>query len=96
MSFYLAGRWHTLAFHPALMQGVTPVEQLDTSLLQRQVLAPLLGIANPRTSERLSFVGGIRGTAELVQLVDRGAYACAFSLFPTQVEDLMAWRTPGN
>ena len=96
VSFYLAGRWHTLAFHPALMQGVTPVEQLDTSLLQRQVLAPLLGIANPRTSERLSFVGGIRGTAELVQLVDRGAYACAFSLFPTQVEDLMAVADAGE
>ena len=56
---------------------------------KREILAPLFDIQDPRTSKRIAFVGGIRGTAELEKLVDSGEFACAFSMFPTGIEDLM-------
>jgi len=71
------------------------VERLDVTLLQQHVLDPVFGIADPRTSDRISFVGGIRGAAELERLVETGDHACAFSLFPTSVEDLMAIADAG-
>ena len=55
----------------------------------KYVLDPLFGITDPRTSKRVNFVGGIRGTFELEKLVGSGEYACAFSMFPTSIEDLM-------
>jgi uncharacterized protein (DUF1015 family) len=64
-------------------------DQLDVSLLQTHVLQPIYGINDPRTSKRINFVGGIRGTEELEKLVNSGEYACAFSMFPTSIEDLM-------
>jgi uncharacterized protein (DUF1015 family) len=53
-------------------------------------LRPLLGVDDPRTNDRLVFIGGVRGGAELERIVDSGECACAFSLFPTSIEDLMA------
>ena len=72
------------------------MEALDVSLLQKHVLAPIFGIDDPRTSKRINFVGGIRGTAELEKLVNSGEYACAFSMFPTSIEDLMAIADAGG
>jgi uncharacterized protein (DUF1015 family) len=95
-AFYFQGRWRTLVFREAFLQSRDPLEQLDVELLQRHVLAPLFGIENPRTSERIHFVGGIRGTAELERLVDSGRFACAFSLFPTSLADLMAVADAGR
>jgi uncharacterized protein (DUF1015 family) len=89
VAFYLAGKWYGLAFRPACTGAGSAMELLDVALLQTEVLAPLFGIDDPRTSTRIAFVGGIRGTAELEKLVDSGDYACAFSLFPTGIEDLM-------
>lgn len=63
---------------------------LDVSLLQDQVLAPMLGIDDPRTSKDIDFVGGIRGTGELEALVKEGRAAVAFSLFATSLDELMA------
>jgi uncharacterized protein (DUF1015 family) len=60
------------------------------------VLAPVFDIQDPRTSERISFVGGIRGPAELEKLVNNGTHACAFSMFPTGIEDLMAIADTGG
>ena len=60
------------------------------------MLAPLFKIDDPRTSTRINFVGGIRGTAELEKLVDSGEYACAFSMYPTSIEDLMAIADAGG
>jgi len=96
LGLYLAGQWHTLRFHPAVAQAANPVERLDVALLQKHILAAILGITDPRTSERLSFVGGIRGTAELVRLVNGGEAACAFSMFPTDITDLMAIADTGG
>jgi uncharacterized protein (DUF1015 family) len=81
---------------PALTAPADPIEGLDVSILQKHVLAPLFGIDDPRTSSSIDFVGGIRGTAELVRLVDSGAYACAFSMYPTSIEDLMRIADAGG
>jgi uncharacterized protein (DUF1015 family) len=96
VAFYFQGAWTELSFRPSLWQNSDPVEGLDASLLQKHVLAPVFGVDNPRTSDRISFVGGIRGTGELEKLVDGGHYACAFSLYPTTVEDLMAVADAGG
>jgi uncharacterized protein (DUF1015 family) len=90
MALFLENRWRGLRFRPELCAGGDPLEGQDAALLQKHVLAPIFGIDDPRTSRRVSFVGGIRGTGELEKLVNSGDYACAFSLFPTSVADLMS------
>ncbi len=96
LGLFMNRRWHTLTFKPKLTPGKDAIEQLDVSLLQNLVLAPLFGIDDPRTSKKINFVGGIRGTAELEKLVDNGEYACAFSMFPTSIEDLMSIADAGG
>jgi len=95
LGFYLAGHWHTLNVRPRFAATTDPLERLDVTLLQKYVLEPIFGITDPRTSTRVNFVGGIRGQAELERLVNHGEYACAFSMFPTSIENLMAIATPG-
>jgi uncharacterized protein (DUF1015 family) len=89
LGLFLAGAWHSLHFRPQFAAATNPIEKLDVTLLQKFVLDPIFGIDDPRTSKRINFVGGIRGTAELEKLVNSGEYACAFSLFPTSIDDLM-------
>ena len=96
LGFYFQGQWRTLTFKPHLTATSDPIEQLDVTLLQKNILAPLFGIDDPRTSKRVNFVGGIRGTAELEKLVNSGEYACAFSMFPTSIEDLMSIADAGG
>jgi uncharacterized protein (DUF1015 family) len=93
---YLSGKWHTLVFRPKYLETKVPVENLDVTLLQNHVFGPVLGIKDPRTDKRIQFVGGIRGTAELEKLVNSGEAACAFSLFPTGIEDLMGVADAGG
>jgi uncharacterized protein (DUF1015 family) len=93
---YFGGAWSTLEFRPELTKAADPLGQLDVTLLQQQVLAPVFGIQDPRTSQRINFVGGIRGPQELERLVNCGEYACAFALFPTRIEDLMAIAEAGG
>ena len=88
VAMFLAGRWHTFTLPSA--------GGLDVDLLQSSVLEPLLGIQDPRTDKRIDFVGGIRGTKELEQLVGSGAFAVAFSLFPVSVDDLMRIADAGG
>ena len=64
---YLGGRWYTIDLDAARPAPTDVGSTLDVSLLQEQVLAPLLGVGDPRTDKRIDFVGGIRGTAELEQ-----------------------------
>lgn len=90
LGLYLAGQWYRLSFRSALTAGKPSHEALDVSLLQEHVLRPIFNIEDPRTSQRIQFVGGIRGPRELEKLVDSGSFACAFSMFPTSIEDLMA------
>jgi len=65
-----------------------PVERLDVSIMQNNILNPVLGITDPRTDKRIDFVGGIRGLKELEKRVDAGM-AVAFSMYPTTIQDLM-------
>lgn len=85
---YLDKEWYKLTpkFDTA---GLGVIEKLDVSILQDNLLAPILGIDDPRTSKRIDFVGGIRGTKELVKLVDSGKAAVAFSMYPTTLDQLM-------
>jgi uncharacterized protein (DUF1015 family) len=93
---YLAGRWHTLAAPPARLADPDPVASLDAAILQDLVLGPILGIDDPRTSERIEFVGGARGTAELARRVDARGGGAAFALHPVTVEQLMAVADAGR
>jgi len=86
VSMYLGGKWYGLKLKPE--PNADPVSRLDVSLLQDKLLAPLLGIDDPRTSKRVDFVGGIRGTGELVKRVDADG-GVAFSMFPVTIDQLM-------
>ena len=86
--FYLDGSWYRIQLNPTA--DADPVSRLDVSLLQDRILSPILGIDDPRTSDRIDFVGGIRGTDHLRERVDAGNGAIAFSLYPVSVEELMA------
>lgn len=86
---YLDGRWYDLKARPAIVNENDTVNRLDVSILQNALLSPLLGIHNPRTDQRIHFVGGIRGNDELVKLVDSGEYAVAFALHPTSISELI-------
>lgn len=96
LCLYFRGQWRRWRWKPAIAEAPQAVERLDAALLQRHILEPIFGIANPRTSQRLSFIGGIRGTSELERLVNSGEYAAAFSLFPTTVEDMMQVADEGG
>ncbi len=85
---YFQKQWRLLDFRNTTAEN--PIDQLDVSLLQNQVLAPILGIDDPRTSKRIDFIGGIRGTGELEKRVNDGEAVVAFSMYPTTVEQLMA------
>jgi uncharacterized protein (DUF1015 family) len=92
---YLEKEWWRLVYRGDT-SVLSPVECLDVSLLQSLVLAPLLGIDDPRTSNRIDFVGGIRGTAELEKRVNSGEAAVAFSMYPTTLDQLMAISDAGE
>lgn len=87
--FYCEGKWYKLNIKPELVDENDPVESLDVALLQRHVLDNLLAIEDPRTDDRIDFVGGIRGLEELVRRVDSGEMKAAISMYPTSIEELM-------
>jgi uncharacterized protein (DUF1015 family) len=92
---YLDGRWYLLTAKPGSFPQ-TPTGELDVSILQENVLGPLLGIGDPRTDPRLQFVGGGLGTAELERRVDSGQEQVAFTLFPTPMDAVMAIADAGE
>jgi uncharacterized protein (DUF1015 family) len=87
---YLDKQWYRLEIRPDLIPTADPVASLDISLLQKHLIAPLLGIDDPRTDDRIDFVGGIRGLEELERRVDSGEMKIAFALYPTSMDALMA------
>ncbi len=93
---YLPGQWYRLEIRADLIPRSDPVARLDVSLLQNHLIAPVLGISDPRRDKRIDFVGGIRGLAELEKRVDSGEMAAAFALFATRMEDLMAVADAGE
>jgi uncharacterized protein (DUF1015 family) len=87
---YLSGKWYQLVAREGSFDEEDAVASMDVSILQDNLLSPVLGVRNPRTDQRIHFVGGIRGVQELERVVDSGEYQVAFSLFPTSIQELMA------
>jgi uncharacterized protein (DUF1015 family) len=92
---YLAHQWYRLRVHKDRVPQ-DPVGRLDISVLQEQVIGPILGIADQRRDKRIDFVGGIRGLNELERRVDSGEMAVAFAVYPTSLADLMAVADAGE
>ena len=90
---YLNGKWLDLSW--TIPEGTDVVGSLDVSYLQDKLLAPVLGIGDPRTDERISFMGGIRGDKELASKVDSGENAVAFAMEPVTVEEMMSIADAG-
>lgn len=84
---YLGAKWYGLTWKP--QKDADPIARLDVTVLQDRLLGPILGIDDPRTSKRIDFIGGIRGTAELEARVNDGRGVVAFSMYPTTVDQLM-------
>lgn len=95
-SMYMNGNWYKLRFNVNFVREPDPIERLDVSILQDYLLAPILGIDDPRTNRRIGFVGGARGTDELEKVVDEGVAKVAFSLFPTTMDELFAVSDMGE
>lgn len=93
ISIYMSGRWSGL--HLPETEKANSVENLDVSRLQTFILEPLLNIVDQRRDQNISFVGGIRGTAELERLVDNGKADLAISMYPTSIEELLAVSDEG-
>lgn len=86
---YLDENWYKLIAKDSILQSDKPTDLLDVAILQNNILSPILGINDPRTDDRIDFVGGIRGLKELSNRVDDGNWAVAFSMFPTSMDELM-------
>ena len=84
---YLDGQWYALQAGPELYEGKDSVGSLDVSVLQDNLLGPVLGIEDPRTDSRIDFIGGIRGLKELERRAD-GDMKVSFSMYPTSIEEL--------
>ncbi|HPT70389.1 MAG TPA: DUF1015 family protein [Syntrophomonas sp.] len=85
---YIDGQWYELTARAGTFAEDDPVARLDVSILQNNLLRPILGIDDPRTDKRIDFIGGIRGLEELERRVGEGM-AVAFSLYPVTIQDLM-------
>lgn len=86
VSVYLSGKWYNLKFNSELIND-DPVESLDVSVLQNNVLNPVFGINDPKTDKRIDFVGGIRGIKELEKRVNEDC-KIAFAMYPTSISEL--------
>ena len=93
---FLEGKWYRLVAQEGIFDKNDPVKRLDISILQENLLAPVLGIGDPRKDKRIDFVGGIRGLKELEKRVNSGNWKVAFALFPTSINELMAIADAGK
>jgi len=95
LSLYLSGQWYLLQSH--LQERLDdPVSDLDVTVLSERVLEPILDIKDLRKSDRIDFVGGIRGLEELQRRVDSGEMAAAFALYPVSMEQLLSIADQGE
>lgn len=92
---YLEGKWYELTAKEGTYDEKDPVKRLDVSILQNNLLSPILGIEDPRTDKRIDFIGGIRGLKELERRVENGMKA-AFSMYATTIDDLMSIADAGK
>ena len=89
VGMYLNKEWFKLVIKKERSDPSDPVMSLDISILQNSLLAPFFGIEDPRTSDDIDFIGGIRGLEELVRLVDSGKFRIAFAVYPVSIRELM-------
>lgn len=94
-SMFTHGNWYCLEAKDGTFNADDPVERLDVSILQNNLLSPILGIDNPKTNERIEFIGGIRGLSELEKRV-KSDMKIAFAMYPTTVDDLMSIADAGK
>ncbi|MCB2295962.1 DUF1015 family protein [Clostridium algoriphilum] len=92
---YLEEKWYKLEAREGTFNRSDPVERLDVSILQKNLLGPILGIDDPRTNPRIGFIGGIRGLGELERRV-KGGMKVAFSMCPTTMDDLIDIANEGK
>lgn len=95
-SMYLAGKWYRLTAQPGTYDDNDPIGVLDVTILSQQILEPILGITDLRTSTRIDFIGGIRGLGALKNRVDTGEMKVAFALYPVSMEQLIRIADSGN
>jgi uncharacterized protein (DUF1015 family) len=94
---YVDGQWYAVSLRDKTSNLTgSPIAELDVSILQDNILAPILGIDDPRSSTKIDFVGGIRGTTALQDAVDSGRGAVAFSMFPVSVDELISIADAGE
>lgn len=96
VGMYFDGQWYKLTIRPEKVDITDPVNSLDTAFLQNNLLRPFFGIEDPRTSDEIDFIGGIRGLDELERLVDSGKFKVAFAMYPTSIQELMAIADSGR
>lgn len=96
IGMYMDKTWYCLVPRPGSWEASNPVAALDVSILQDNLLHPILGIGDPRRDKRIDFVGGIRGLEELVRRVDSGREAVAFAMYPTSIEELLSIADAGE
>lgn len=96
VSMYIDGKWYLISPKPGSWNEADVVENLDVSILQKNLLHPILGINDPRTDKRIDFVGGIRGLGELVKRVDSGREKVAFAMYPTSMDELIGIADAGQ
>jgi len=96
LGVFLGGRWWRARVRPGSYDARDPVASLDCQIVQDQLLAPIFGIADPRTSKDVDFVGGIRGAAELERRVREEGWSVALHLYPTRVEQVMSVSDAGK
>jgi uncharacterized protein (DUF1015 family) len=96
IAMYYNRKWYKMKLNSKRARPTDPISRLDVSILQDYLLTPVLGIGDPRTDERIAFVGGARGPEELVRLVDSGEAAVAFAMFPTTMDDLFEVSDAGE
>lgn len=93
---FVDGAWYRLTVPPDSIDQADPINCLDVAILEQRVITPIFGINDVRTDQRIDFVGGIRGTGELEKRVNSGDWACAVSMYPTSIEQLMAVSDAGE
>lgn len=87
---YTGHQWYSLAVKSSVIEArKSPVDRLDVSILQDVVLSPILGIKDPRTDNRIQFIGGVKKLEEIKNIVDSLKDSIAFIMFPTSIDDLM-------
>ncbi|NLK50318.1 MAG: DUF1015 domain-containing protein [Candidatus Cloacimonetes bacterium] len=93
---YIDGKWYILNARPGTWNEGNVVDNLDVSIMQNNLLHPILGIGDPRRDQRIDFVGGIRGLKELERRVDSGRDVVAFSMYPTSMDELIGIADAGE